>query len=77
MNTQAYSHARLAISMHAYIHYICTHMISVFPEFCISGISIFLQIRKKGYLEIPDIQKSRKLKSCMFVGRHVNLYVCI
>ena len=52
-------------------------MISVLADFCISGISIFLQIRNYGNPEIPEIQKSRKLKSCMYVCMQAGMCVCM
>ena len=48
-------------------------MISVFPAFCISEISIFLQIRKNGNLKVLEIQKTE----IMYVCRHACIFVCM
>ena len=75
---QMYRHTITFFCIKTYIHiYIHKHMILVFPDICSSGISIFLFIRKYRNVEISEIQKSRELKSCMFVGRHVCMYVCM
>ena len=46
-------------------------------DFSISRFLCFLNFHISSNQEIPEIQKSIKLKSCLFVWRHVSLYVYI
>ena len=72
---QKHSHICLPTNMHT----LQTHMILLFLNFCISGISIFLQIRKYVISRNTDIQYTDILyacrHTCMFVCMHVYMYV--
>ena len=54
---QIYSNTVIFVCLQTYINTLHTHMISVFQDYCISGICTFLQM---GYMEICTFQKKKR-----------------
>ena len=54
-----------------------TCMVLVFPHFCFSGISIFLQIKKFGNSRNTEIQKSEIMYVCRKASMCIYVYVCM